>query len=288
MDRPRPPLIEIVIKPNSKADRERLSTALVRMTGEDSSLVASQDRETGQTILAGADEEHLASALDVLRRKYGVEAEIGAPQVAYRERLKGRIEIEYTHKKRTGAGSQFARVKVLFGPNERGSDNSLTSDIGEGTMPEEFVSAIEAGIRDVLQSGVVAGYPIVDTKAKVLDGAFHDADSSAPAFEIAARAATREGLQKGGCELLEPIMDVEVTTPMEYAGDVLADLRALLAEGARRDDGAEATVVYAIVPLVNLFGYATHLRSLTRGGARHALKFSHYAPVRPSGGGTWK
>ena len=220
------PVIEIAIEPKSKADQEKLGVALQKLAAEDPSFRVSTDQESGQTILRGMGELHLDIKVDILRRTYKVDANIGAPQVAYREKLTKRIEQDYTHKKQTGGTGQFARVKIIFEPNEAGLGNVFESKIVGGAVPKEFVPGVEKGINSVMGAGVLAGFPVVDVKATLVDGAFHDVDSSVLAFEIASRAAFREALQKGGSVLLEPIMKVEVVTPEDYTGSVIGDLNS--------------------------------------------------------------
>ena len=217
------PVIEIAIEPKTKADQEKMGVALAKLAAEDPSFRVSTDQETGQTIIKGMGELHLDIKVDILKRAYKVEANIGAPQVAYREKLTKRTEIDYTHKKQSGGSGQFARVMIVFEPAEPGAGSSFESKIVGGSVPKEYIPGVEKGINSVMGSGVLAGFPVVDVKATLIDGAYHDVDSSALAFEIASRAAFREGLQKGGSVLLEPIMKVEVVTPEEYIGDVIGD-----------------------------------------------------------------
>ena len=218
------PVIEIAIEPKSKADQEKLGVALSKLAAEDPSFRVSTDQESGQTILKGMGELHLDIKVDILRRTYKVDANIGAPQVAYREKLTKRTEINYTHKKQTGGTGQFAKVTIVFEPSEPGAGSSFESKIVGGAVPKEYIPGVEKGINSVMGSGILAGFPVVDVKATLIDGAYHDVDSSALAFEIASRAAFREALQKGGAVLLEPIMKVEVVTPEEHTGYVMGDL----------------------------------------------------------------
>ncbi len=276
------PVIEIAIEPKSKADQEKLGVALSKLAAEDPSFRVSTDQESGQTILKGMGELHLDIKVDILRRTYKVDANIGAPQVAYRERLQKRVEIDYTHKKQTGGTGQFARVKIIFEPNEAGAGNVFESEIVGGAVPKEYIPGVEKGINSVMGSGILAGFPVVDLKATLIDGAFHDVDSSVLAFEIASRAATREALQKGGSVLLEPIMKVEVVTPEEYTGFVIGDINSRRGQILGQDVRANANVVNAMVPLANMFGYVNQLRSGTQGRASFSMQFDHYAQAPES------
>ena len=273
------PVIEIAIEPKSKADQEKLGVALAKLAAEDPSFRVSTDQESGQTILKGMGELHLDIKVDILRRTYKVDANIGAPQVAYRERLSKKAEIDYTHKKQTGGTGQFARVKIIFEPNEAGGGNVFESKIIGGAVPKEYVPGVEKGIESVMGSGIIAGFPVVDMKATLMDGAFHDVDSSVLAFEIASRAATREALQKGGSVLLEPIMKVEVVTPEEYTGSVIGDLNSRRGQIQGQDMRGNAVVVNAMVPLANMFGYVNQLRSFSQGRAVFTMQFDHYEQV---------
>jgi elongation factor G len=276
------PVIEIAIEPKSKADQEKLGVALQKLAAEDPSFRVSTDQESGQTILKGMGELHLDIKVDILRRTYKVDANIGAPQVAYREKLTQRIERDYTHKKQTGGTGQFARVKIIFEPNEPGAGNSFESKIVGGAVPKEYVPGVEKGINSVLGAGVLAGFPVVDVKATLIDGAFHDVDSSVLAFEIASRAAFREALQRGGSVLLEPIMKVEVVTPEEYTGSVIGDLNSRRGQIQGQDVRGNANVINAMVPLANMFGYVNQLRSFSQGRATFTMQFDHYEQV-PAG-----
>ena len=273
------PVIEIAIEPKSKADQERLGIALAKLAAEDPSFRVSTDQESGQTILKGMGELHLDIKVDILRRTYKVDANIGAPQVAYRERLTKRVEIDYTHKKQTGGTGQFARVKIVFEPNEAGKGNLFESKIVGGAVPKEYIPGVQKGIDSVMGSGVLAGFPVVDVKAELIDGAFHDVDSSVLAFEIASRAAFREALQKGGSVLLEPIMKVEVVTPEEYTGSVIGDLNSRRGQIQGQDMRGNAVVINAMVPLANMFGYVNQLRSFSQGRANFTMQFDHYEQV---------
>ena len=276
------PVIEIAIEPKSKADQEKLGVALAKLAAEDPSFRVSTDQESGQTILKGMGELHLDIKVDILRRTYKVDANIGAPQVAYREKLTKRVEIDYTHKKQTGGTGQFARVKIVFEPGEAGAGASFDSKVVGGAVPKEYIPGVEKGINSVMGSGILAGFPVVDVKATLIDGAFHDVDSSVLAFEIASRAAFREALQKGGSVLLEPIMKVEVTTPEDYTGSVMGDLLSRRGQVQGQDMRANAVVINAMVPLSNMFGYVNQLRSFSQGRANYSMQFDHYEQVPAS------
>jgi elongation factor G len=273
------PVIEIAIEPKSKADQEKLGVALAKLAAEDPSFRVSTDQESGQTILKGMGELHLDIKVDILKRTYKVEANIGAPQVAYRERITRPTTIDYTHKKQTGGSGQFARVKIMVEPNGAGKGYEFESKIVGGAVPKEYIPGVEKGLASVLGSGVLAGFPVVDLKVQLVDGAYHEVDSSALAFEIAARAALREALQKGGSVLLEPIMKVEVVTPEDYTGSVIGDLNSRRGQIQGQDMRGNANVVNAMVPLANMFGYVNTLRSMSQGRATFTMQFDHYAQV---------
>ena len=273
------PVIEIAIEPKSKADQEKLGVALQKLAAEDPSFRVSTDQQSGQTILKGMGELHLDIKVDILRRTYKVDANIGAPQVAYREKLTRRVEQDYTHKKQTGGTGQFARVKIIFEPNEAGAGNVFESKVIGGAVPKEYVPGVEKGINSVMGAGILAGFPVVDVKATLIDGAFHDVDSSVLAFEIASRAAFREALQKGGSVLLEPIMKVEVVTPEEYTGSCIGDLNSRRGQIQGQDVRGNANVINAMVPLANMFGYVNQLRSFSQGRATFTMQFDHYEQV---------
>jgi len=273
------PVIEIAIEPKSKADQEKLGIALSKLAAEDPSFRVSTDAESGQTILKGMGELHLDIKVDILRRTYKVDANIGAPQVAYREKLLKRIEIDETHKKQSGGSGQFARVKMIFEPAEAGSGTSFESKIVGGTVPKEYIPGVEKGFNSVLGSGSLAGFPVVDVKATLIDGAYHDVDSSVLAFEICARAAFRRALKEAGEVLLEPIMKVEVTTPEEYTGSVIGDLNSRRGQVQGQDMRGNAVVINAMVPLANMFGYVNQLRSFSQGRANYSMQFDHYEQV---------
>jgi elongation factor G len=271
------PVIEIAIEPKSKADQEKLGVALAKLAAEDPSFRVSTDHESGQTILKGMGELHLDIKVDILRRTYKVDANIGAPQVAFRERPTKRVEHDYVHKKQSGGSGQFAAVKIVVEPNEAGKGYEFESKIVGGAVPKEYIPGVEKGLESVLTSGVVAGFPVVDVKVELIDGKYHDVDSSALAFEIAARAAFREALQKAKSVLLEPIMKVEVVTPEDYTGSVIGDLNSRRGQIQGQDMRGNANVINAMVPLMNMFGYVNNLRSMSQGRATFTMQFDHYA-----------
>ncbi|PSC02641.1 elongation factor G [Alsobacter soli] len=273
------PVIEIAIEPKSKADQEKLGIALSKLAAEDPSFRVSTDTESGQTILKGMGELHLDIKVDILRRTYKVDANVGAPQVAYRETLTRKTEVDYTHKKQTGGTGQFARVKFVVQPNEVGKGYEFESKIVGGAVPKEYIPGVEKGLNSVMNSGPLAGFPVVDVKVELVDGAYHDVDSSALAFEIASRAAFREALQKGGAVLLEPIMKVEVVTPEDYTGSVIGDLTGRRGQVQGQDMRGNAIVINAMVPLANMFGYVNNLRSMSQGRATFTMQFDHYEQV---------
>ncbi|MDU6746828.1 MAG: elongation factor G [Bradyrhizobium sp.] len=271
------PVIEIAIEPKSKADQEKLGIALAKLAAEDPSFRVSTDHESGQTILKGMGELHLDIKVDILKRTYKVDANIGAPQVAFRERITKPANVDYTHKKQTGGTGQFAAVSLVVEPNEPGGVYMFESKIVGGAVPKEYIPGVEKGIESVLGAGVVAGFPVVDVKVALVDGKYHDVDSSALAFEIASRAAFREALQKGKSVLLEPIMKVEVVTPEDYTGSVIGDLNSRRGQIQGQDMRGNANVINAMVPLMNMFGYVNNLRSMSQGRATFTMQFSHYA-----------
>src|SRR5687767_2326832 len=273
------PVIEIAIEPNSKADQEKMGTALHRLAQEDPSFRVKTDEESGQTIIAGMGELHLDIIVDRMKREFKVEANIGQPQVAYRETITQSAEVDYTHKKQTGGSGQFARVKMRFEPQEQGAGFSFESKVVGGNVPKEYVPGVEKGVSGALNTGVIAGFPMVDLKAVLLDGAYHEVDSSVLAFEIAGRSAFREGAQKARPVLLEPIMKVEVVTPDDYAGGVIGDLNSRRGQVQGTEMRGNATVVNAMVPLANMFGYVNTLRSMSQGRAQYTMQFDHYAQV---------
>jgi elongation factor G len=273
------PVIEIAIEPKSKADQEKLGVALGKMVAEDPSFTVFTDQESGQTIMKGMGELHLDIKVDILKRTYKVEANIGAPQVAYRESLGKAVEIDYTHKKQTGGTGQFARVKIQFAPGEPGSGFVFESKIVGGAVPKEYIPGVEKGLESVKDNGLLAGFPLIDFSATLVDGAFHDVDSSVLAFEIAARAAFKELREKGSPKLLEPIMKVEVLTPDEYLGDVIGDLNSRRGQIQGTDQRGNAQVVTAFVPLANMFGYIGNLRGMSQGRAQFTMQYDHYEDV---------
>jgi elongation factor G len=274
------PVIEVAVEPKSKADQERMGVALSRLATEDPSFRVTSNVETGQTIIKGMGELHLEIIVDRMKREFKVEANVGAPQVAYRETLTRKTEIDYTHKKQTGGSGQFARIKLVFEPLERGGGFIFESAIVGGVVPKEYIPGVQKGLLSALETGVVAGFPMTDFKATLVDGAYHDVDSSTLAFEIAARSAFREGISKGAPVLLEPIMKVEVVTPEDYMGDVIGDLNSRRGQVTGMDNQpGGARVVSSLVPLASMFGYVNTLRSKTQGRAYYAMVFDHYAPV---------
>ncbi|SEB47112.1 elongation factor G [Rhodobacter sp. 24-YEA-8] len=273
------PVIEIAVEPKTKADQEKMGIALARLAAEDPSFRVETDQESGQTIMKGMGELHLDILVDRMRREFKVEANIGAPQVAYRETISQQHEIDYTHKKQTGGTGQFARVKLVITPTEPGEGYSFESKIVGGAVPKEYIPGVEKGIKSVMDSGPLAGFPVIDFKVALIDGAFHDVDSSVLAFEIAARAAMRDGLKKAGAKLLEPVMKVEVVTPEEYTGGIIGDLTSRRGMVQGQDTRGNANVINAMVPLANMFGYINNLRSMSSGRAVFSMEFHHYDAV---------
>ncbi len=273
------PVIEIAVEPKTKADQEKMGIALARLAAEDPSFRVETDLESGQTIMKGMGELHLDILVDRMRREFKVEANIGAPQVAYRETISREHEIDYTHKKQTGGTGQFARVKLVITPTEPGVGYSFESKVVGGSVPKEYIPGVEKGIKSVMDSGPLAGFPVIDFKVALIDGAFHDVDSSVLAFEIAARAAMREGLKKAGAKLLEPIMKVEVVTPEEYTGSIIGDLTSRRGMVQGQDARGNANVINCMVPLANMFGYINTLRSMSSGRAVFTMQFDHYDAV---------
>jgi elongation factor G len=273
------PVIEIAIEPKSKADQEKLGVALAKLVAEDPSFRVTTDQESGQTILKGMGELHLDIKVDILKRTYKVDANIGAPQVAYREKITKPVTVDYTHKKQTGGAGQFARVKIVAEPLPPAGGFVFENEVVGGTVPKEYIPGVEKGLESVLGSGVLAGFPVVDLKVALVDGAYHDVDSSALAFEICARAALREALQKGSPVLLEPIMKVEVVTPEDYTGSVIGDLNSRRGQIQGQDMRGNANVINAMVPLANMFGYVSNLRSMSQGRATFTMQFDHYEQV---------
>lgn len=273
------PVIEIAVEPKTKADQEKMGIALARLAAEDPSFRVETDFESGQTIMRGMGELHLDILIDRMKREFKVEANIGAPQVAYRETISREAEIDYTHKKQSGGSGQFARVKMVIMPTEPGEGYSFESKVVGGSVPKEYVPGVEKGIKSVMDSGPLAGFPVIDFKVALIDGAYHDVDSSVLAFEIAARAAMREGLKKAGAKLLEPIMKVEVVTPEEYTGGIIGDLTSRRGMVNGQDSRGNANVIDAFVPLANMFGYINTLRSMSSGRANFTMQFDHYEAV---------
>ncbi|NOT70602.1 MAG: elongation factor G [Hyphomicrobium sp.] len=278
MDFPEP-VIAQKIEPKTKADQEKMAIALHTMAHEDPSFRVAVDQESGETILKGMGELHLDIKVDILKRTYGVDAIVGAPQVAYRESLARAADIDYTHKKQTGGTGQFARVKLKLEPNETGKGNEFETTIIGGTVPKEYIPGVEKGVKSVWDNGILIGFPLVDMKVTLYDGAFHDVDSSAIAFEIATRAAMKEGCEKGGVKILEPVMDVEVVTPGDFVGGVIGDINSRRGQIRDQQMRGNATVIRAYVPLANMFGYVSQLRSMSTGRASYTMQFAHYAEV---------
>jgi elongation factor G len=273
------PVIEIAVEAKTKADQDKMSQALARLAQEDPSFRVATDQESGQTVIAGMGELHLEIIVDRMKREFKVDANIGAPQVAYRETISKVTDIDYTHKKQTGGSGQFARVKITFEPVEPGEGFSFESAVVGGNVPKEFIPGVEKGIESARQSGVLAGFPVIDFKATLTDGASHDVDSSVMAFEIAGRSAFREAVEKAGPRLLEPVMKVEVVTPEEYMGDIIGDLNSRRGTVQGMDTRGNARVIDAIVPLANMFGYVNTLRSMSQGRATYTMHFARYEEV---------
>jgi elongation factor G len=280
------PVIKVAVEPKTKADQQKMSEALIRLAAEDPSFRFSRDEETGQTIIEGMGELHLEIIVDRMKREFNVEANVGAPQVSYREAITQAAEVDYTHKKQSGGSGQYARVKIQFEPKDfRESDDmdfEFEADIKGGSVPKEYIPGVQKGIESVLGSGVVAGFPVLGMKARLIDGAYHDVDSSVMAFEIAGRAAAREGLRKAKARLMEPMMQVDVTTPEEYMGDILGDInsrRGLVGELGERGN---VKTIRAQVPLANMFQYVSTLRSMSKGRANYSMKLADYDFVPPN------
>jgi elongation factor G len=273
------PVIEMKIEPKTKADVEKMGVALAKLATEDPSFRVTSDQESGETIIKGMGELHLEIKVDILKRTHGVEVNVGAPQVAYRETLARPTEIDYTHKKQTGGTGQFARVKLRLEPQEAGKGNEFETEIVGGAVPKEYIPGVEKGVQSVWDTGVLIGFPMVDMSVTLFDGAFHEVDSSAIAFEIASRQAMREGCQKAGVKLLEPVMDVEVVTPGDFVGNVIGDINSRRGQIRNQEMRGNATVVRAYVPLANMFGYVSQLRSMSQGRASYTMQFAHYAEV---------
>lgn len=273
------PVIEVAIEPKTQADMDKMGMALARLLAEDPSLQVSTDVETNQTVLKGMGELHLEIIIDRMRREFKVEANIGAPQVAYRETITKKAEIDYTHKKQSGGAGQFAKVKLVFEPLEPGQGFQFESKIVGGAVPKEYIPGVEKGLISSMDNGALAGYPMVDVKVTLIDGSYHDVDSSVMAFEIAAKGAFREGVAKAGAKLLEPIMKVEVITPDEYMGDIIGDLNSRRGQITGMEPRGNAQVIGSVVPLATMFGYVNTLRSMSQGRAQFTMTFSHYDQV---------
>jgi elongation factor G len=273
------PVIEVAVEPKTKADQEKMGVALNRLAREDPSFRVTSDHESGQTIIKGMGELHLEILVDRMKREFKVEANVGAPQVAYREYLAKKVDIDYTHKKQSGGSGQFGRVKFTVTPGERGTGIIFNDEVKGGNIPKEYIPSVEKGMRETAASGSLIGFPIIDFEIALYDGAYHDVDSSALAFEIAGRAAMREAAQKAGIKLLEPIMRVEVVTPEDYLGDVIGDMNSRRGQIQGTDTRGNAQCVEAMVPLANMFGYVNQLRSFTQGRAQYSMQFSHYDEV---------
>ncbi|MGV6888587.1 elongation factor G [Rhodophyticola sp. SM2404] len=273
------PVIEIAVEPKTKADQEKMALALQRLAAEDPSFRVETDIESGQTIMKGMGELHLDILVDRMKREFKVEANIGAPQVAYRETIGHEVEHTYTHKKQSGGSGQYAEVKLIITPTEPGEGYSFESRIVGGAVPKEYIPGVEKGIKSVMDSGPLAGFPVIDFKVALVDGKFHDVDSSVLAFEIAARMGMREGMRKAGAKLLEPIMKVEVITPEDYTGGIIGDLTSRRGQVQGQDTRGNAIAIDAFVPLANMFGYINTLRSMSSGRAQFTMQFDHYEPV---------
>ncbi|MED5365856.1 MAG: elongation factor G [Pseudomonadota bacterium] len=273
------PVIEVAVEPKTKGDQEKLGVALARLAAEDPSFRVSSDEESGQTVIKGMGELHLEIIVDRMKREFKVDANVGAPQVAYRETISKPTDIDYTHKKQTGGSGQFARIKLTFQPQEPGEGYVFENTVVGGSVPKEYVPGVEKGLLDAQASGVLAGFPVIDFKVTLTDGASHDVDSSVMAFEIAARAAFKEAVQKAGPRLLEPVMRVEVVTPEDYMGDIIGDLNSRRGNVSGMDQRGNARVINAMVPLANMFGYVNNLRSMSQGRAQYTMHFDHYAQV---------
>ena len=276
-----PPLVEIPIEPKTKGDQEKMGQALARLATEDPSFRVAVDQESGQTVIKGMSEPHLEIIVDRIKREFKIDANIGAPQVAYRETITRAAEIDYIHRKLTGGSGQFARVKIRFEPMPPGSGFVFENQVGDGAVPKEYVPGVEKGLRGAAENGVIAGFPLIDFKAELFDGAYHEVDSSVLAFEIAARAAFKDGVVKAAPRILEPIMRVEVVTPDDYMGDVIGDLNSRRGQVTGMDSRDDARVIEAMVPLANMFGYVNTLRSMSKGRAQCTMHFDHYQQVPP-------
>ena len=273
------PVIEIAVEPKTKADQEKMGEALGRLAKEDPSFRVTSDEESGQTIIKGMGELHLDIIVDRMKREFKVEANIGAPQVAYRETILNTSEVTYIHKKQSGGAGQFAKVTLSVEPLEPGKGREIENKVKGGAIPKEFIPGVEKGVEGVADSGILAGFPIIDYKVTILDGLHHDVDSSVLAFEIASRMCFKEACQKATLKLLEPIMKVEVVTPEDFMGDVIGDLNSRRGQVGSTEPRGNATAISATVPLANMFGYINNLRSATQGRAQYTMQFSHYDKV---------
>ncbi|MBT5266451.1 MAG: elongation factor G [Rhodospirillaceae bacterium] len=273
------PVIEVAVEPKTKGDQEKMSTALQRLAAEDPSFRVTVDHESGQTVIKGMGELHLEILVDRMRREFKVDANVGAPQVAYRETISRVAEIDYTHKKQTGGSGQFARIKLVFEPAKPGAGFSFESKVVGGSVPREYIPGVEKALDTSRDAGVLAGFPVIDFSVQLVDGAYHDVDSSVMAFEIATRAAFKEGMSKAAPKLLEPVMKVEVVTPEDYMGDIIGDLNSRRGQVSGMDQRGNARVVDAMVPLANMFGYVNTLRSMSQGRAQYTMHFDHYEQV---------
>ncbi len=273
------PVIEIAVEPKTKSDQEKMGQALARLATEDPSFRVTVDHESGQTVIKGMGELHLEIIVDRMKREFKVDANVGAPQVAYRETITRKSDVVYTHKKQTGGSGQYAEVRMRFEPLPAGSGFEFENEVVGGSVPKEYIPGVEKGIKGSVDNGVLAGFPVIDFRAVLYDGKYHDVDSSALAFEIAARAAFKEGIMKAGPKLLEPVMRVEVVTPEEYMGDVIGDLNSRRGQVTGMDSRGNARVVNAMVPLANMFGYVNTLRSMSQGRAQYTMHFDHYEQV---------
>jgi len=285
MDFPEP-VIKVAVEPKTKADQQKMSEALIKLAGEDPSFRFSRDPETQQTVIEGMGELHLEIIVDRMMREFNVEANVGAPQVSYREAITSTAEVDYTHKKQSGGSGQFARIKLVFEPKdmeeEGGMDFEFVSEIKGGSVPKEYIPGVQKGIESVLGTGVVAGFPVLGMKCKLIDGAYHDVDSSVMAFEIAGRAATRQGLKKAKARLMEPLMQVDITTPEEYMGDILGDINSRRGQVGELGERGNTKTISALVPLANMFQYVSTLRSMSKGRANYSMKLANYDFVPPN------
>jgi len=284
MDFPEP-VIKVAVEPKTKDDQQKMSEALIKLAAEDPSFRFSRDIETGQTIIEGMGELHLEIIVDRMKREFNVEANVGAPQVSYREAITETATIDYTHKKQSGGSGQYAKVKIIFEPKDKDDENmdfEFVSSIKGGNVPKEYIPGVAKGIQSILGSGVVAGFPVLGLRATLVDGGYHDVDSSVMAFEIAGRAATREGLRKAKARLMEPMMQVDVSTPEEYMGDVLGDVNSRRGQVGDLGERGNVKTISAQIPLANMFQYVSTLRSMTKGRANYSMKLSSYELVPPN------